>query len=220
MASITVHHLDHSRSSRILWLLEELEVDYELVTHRRTQQWRAPESLKKVHPLGKAPVVDVDGQILAESGAIVEHLAQHLGDGRLHVPADSEHHRDYRFFLHYAEGSVMTPLLVKLLMNKVRAAPVPFFVKPMLKSIAGKVDGSYTNGEITLHSGFLDQHLKDREWFVGERLSGADIQMSFPVVALLSRATDADLPHLQAWKERMEARPAFQRAIDKGGPMV
>ncbi len=219
MPSITVHHLDRSRSSRILWLLEELEVDYELVEHARGKDFRAPASLREVHPLGKAPAVVVDDTVLVESGAILEHLARTLGDGRLGVPTEDDAHQNYSFFLHYAEGSLMPPLLVKLLTGKVREAKLPFFIKPIARGVADKLDATYTNGEIDLHGAFLDQHLQDRTWFAADRLTAADIQMSYPVYALISRG-GADRPNLKAWMDRVTARPAFQRAVQKGGPLI
>lgn len=217
--SLTVHHLTKSRSHRVLLLLEELEEDYEMVVHERNAAGRAPDSLKAVHPLGKAPVVDHDGTVLAESGAILEHLAESLADGRLAVPRDDADYAEYRFFLHYAEGSVMLPLLVKLLTNRVRTAKLPFFVKPIAKGVVGKIDERYTDGEIDLHAGFLDAHFAEREWTCAGRLTAADMQLSFPAYALVERG-QVEAPNLRRWLERMKALPAWQRAVDKGGPVL
>lgn len=218
MPDITVHHLETSRSTRILWFLEELEVDYEIVRHQRDDKGRATASLEQVHPLGKAPAVVLDSQVLVESGAILETVAERLGEGRLGVDRDHEDFQQYRFFLHYAEGSVMTPLLVKLLMNRVRAAPVPFFVRPIARGIADKLDEAYTTGELKRHAAFLDSALEGREWFCAGRPTAADIQLAYPIFALIQRG-GADQPRLKAWVERVQARPAWQRALDKGGPL-
>lgn len=218
MSEIIVHHLETSRSTRILWMLEELEVPYEIVTHPRVKG-RATDSLKAVHPLGKSPAVILDGQVLVESGAIIETIAERLGEGRLGVSRDDAAFQDYRFYLHYAEGSVMTPLLVKLLMNKVRTAPLPFFIKPIAKGIVGKIDGNYTDGEITLHADFLEQALGTDDWFVNNTFSAADIQLCYPIFALVERG-GVSKPGLAAWCARVSARPAWKRALDKGGPLL
>lgn len=215
--SLTVHHLEYSRSTRILWLLEELGLDYELRTYARNDKtYRAPPELADVHPLGRAPLVTDGELVLAESGAILEHFVEKTG--RL-GPETPEERARYRFFLHYAEGSVMPPLLVRLLMSKTKSAPVPFFVKPLVRSIATKVEAAYSDGEIERHFSFLDAELADRTWLVGERLTAADIQMLYPLAAGLSRGA-GHRPNIEAWLERVAARPAYQRALEKGGPLV
>lgn len=215
--SLTVHHLEYSRSTRILWLLEELGLDYKITRYQRDPRtFRAPPELAAVHPLGRAPVVTDGGLVLAESGAIVEHFVEKTG--RLGPETEAERVR-YRFFLHYAEGSVMPPLLIRLLMSKVKTARLPFFVKPIAKAVATKVEESYSDGEIERHFSFLDQELSAREWLVGDRLTAADVQMLYPLEAGLSRGA-GDRPHIRAWLDRVRARPAYQRAIEKGGPLV
>ena len=211
--SIVVHHLEASRSFRVLWLLEELGLDYTLTAYARDPAtMRAPAALKQVFPLGRAPVVAVDGHVLAESGAILEYFVER--EGQL-GPDTADEKREYRFFMHYAEGSVMPPLLVKLITGKLRTG-VPFFLKPLTSAVANQIDGSYTDPEIANHFGFVEQVLGERSHFAGERFTAADIQMLYAVNAGLSRGA-AGRPHCQAWLERMQARPAYARAVEKGG---
>ncbi|MEZ4234579.1 MAG: glutathione S-transferase [Myxococcota bacterium] len=217
MPQITVHHLDDSRSHRVLWLLEELEVPYELVVHRRDPKtMRAPPALLAVHPLGKAPVVVVDGVVLAESGAILETLTEDLGP-QLRPEPGTEAFRKYRYYLHYAEGSLGTPLLVALLMLRVRSAPVPFFIRPIARRIADNLDALYTNPEIERHFAFLEGELQS-DFLCGDALTAADIQLSFGVEAAAARGLVGDRPRLRAWLDRLHARPAYRRAVERGGP--
>lgn len=215
--SITVHHLEFSRSTRILWLLEELGLPYEVQRYARNPKtFRAPPELARVHPLGRAPVVADGDLVLAESGAIVEYFVDKTGDLG---PDTAEERLRYRFFLHYAEGSVMPPLLVRLLMSKVREAKLPFFIKPIARQIATKVEENYSDGEIERHFTFLDAELSQRPWLAGDRFTGADVQMLYPIEAGLSRGA-GERPHVQAWLDRVQGRPAYQRAIEAGGPLV
>jgi glutathione S-transferase len=216
---ITVHHLERSRSHRILWLLEELELPYEIVEYRRDPKTLkgAPE-LAKVHPLGKSPVVTVDGNTLAESGAIIEYLVERHGGGRLAPKPGTPEHLKYRYFLHYAEGSLMAPLLVAFLCGRVKAAPLPFFVKPIARKIADGVGEQYVEPNLRAHVAFLEQSLADSTWFAGPDLTGADVQMSYPVEGLLTRAGDLAGPRVRAFIERIHERPAYKRAIERGGP--
>lgn len=215
--TITVHHLERSRSTRILWTLEELGLSYELKVYRRNPEtMRAPPELAKVHPLGRAPVITIGEQVLAESGAIIEHLVE----GTALRPTDPGALAQYRFWLHYAEGSLMPPLLVRLILNRLRAAPLPFFIKPIAKTIAGKIDESYSTPAIQQHFDFIQDHLSRNAWFAGEAFSAADIQMSYPIEAGLPRAgLTSDTSAITAWLERVRARPAYQRAIERGGPV-
>jgi glutathione S-transferase len=220
MPDVVVHHLERSRSHRVLWLLEELGVEYRMKVYQRDPKtMRAPPELARIHPLGKAPVVTVDGDVLAESGAIVDELVDRFGNGRLRPEPGTDAFRRYRFWLHYAEGSFSPPLLVKLLCSKVRTAPVPFFVKPIAKEIAGKVDDNFTNPELVKHFAFIEAELAKSKWFAGDELSAADVQMSFPMEASMMRAT-GERPRMQAWLDAVRARPAYQRAIEKGGPVA
>lgn len=222
MPSVTVHHLERSRSHRVLWLLEELGVPYAIETYLRDPEtMRAPPSLKEVHPLGKSPVVAIDGTIYAESGAILEHLVERFGEGRLRPAPDSDDHRRYRFFLHYAEGSVMPPLLVRLITDKVKGAKLPFFVKPIAKGIVAKIEESYTGPEIAGHLRFLEAELADRAFFAGDAFTAADVQMSYPIEAARERGgLGPSSPNLMAWLARIHERPAYQRAIERGGPPI
>ncbi len=215
MTDLIVHHLDHSRSQRLLWLLEELGLDYELRVYQRNRGSRAPDTLKQIHPLGKSPVLQHGDVVLAESGAIVEHVLDALAGGRLRPEPGTAAHRDYRFWLHFAEGSMMSPLLVKLLFDRLRKA-----VPVLGRVIANKVDEAFTLGEIHAHLAHVERTLEDREWLAGE-LSGADVMMSYPVLAALSRGGDTDrYARVKAYVARIEARPAWQRALAKGGPVL
>ncbi|MEM6992387.1 MAG: glutathione S-transferase [Myxococcota bacterium] len=220
MSEIVVHHLEKSRSHRVLWLLEELGVEYELKLHRRHPETiRAPAALRDIHPLGKAPVVVIDGEVFAESGAIIEHCAETLGDGSLRPPPGSPAARQYRYWMHYAEGSLMPPLLVRLIFDRVAAAPLPFFIKPIAKGVVAKVEKGYTGPELALHMEFLDDHLGRHDFFAGDEFSAADIQMSYPVESALARARVAKpTPHIAAWAKRVQGRPGYARATERGGP--
>lgn len=218
--TVTVHHLKRSRSHRVLWMLEELETPYTLESYdRNPKTQRAPDALRRIHPLGRAPVVELDGTVLAESGAILDTLAERFGPA-LAPRGDSEEARLYRFFLHYAEGSLMPPLLVRLLTTRIRSAPVPFFIKPIAKGIAAKVDDAYTDPEIANHLSFVNGELGARDFVAGERLTAADVQMSYPLEAAESRAGFSEFPHIASYLDRLRARPAYQRALDKGGPVT
>jgi glutathione S-transferase len=217
---ITVHHLNNSRSQRILWLLEELGVDYTIVHHQRDPKTMlAPASLKAVHPLGKSPVI-VDGRnTLAESGAIIEYLADTYGKelGLAPEPGTSERLR-YSYWLHYAEGSAMPPLLMSLIFSKIKTAPMPFFIRPIAKAIADKAMSGYVGPQVKLHLDYMNAELGSRPWFAGRKFSAADIQMSFPIEAASGRADMDQYPHLAAFLKKIHARGAYQRALEKGGP--
>ncbi|MFC5436462.1 glutathione S-transferase family protein [Rhodanobacter umsongensis] len=216
---ITVHHLNNSRSQRILWLLEELDVPYQVKRYQRDSgTLLAPVELRAVHPLGKSPVITDGGLTLAESGAIVEYLADRYGAGRL-IPAHGTPERlRCNYWLHYAEGSAMPPLLLKLVFRRVETAPMPFFVKPVAKGIARKVQQTFVDPQLQLHLAYLEGELGKSEWFVGDSFSAADIQLSFPLEAFAARGgLDAGFPRLSAFLQRIHARPAYQRALQRGG---
>jgi len=217
---ITVHHLNNSRSQRVLWLLEELELPYEIVYYQRDPKTMlAPPSLRAVHPLGKSPVVTTDGLVLAESGAILESLIERHGKGRMAPAAGTPEALRYRYWMHYAEGSAMPPLLLKLIFDQIEKAKMPFFARPIAKGIASKAKAAFIMPNITNHLNFLEGELGKSEWFAGADFTGADIQMSFPVEAALARGgLDAKRPKLMAYLERIHARPAYQRALERGGP--
>ena len=220
---ITVHHLNNSRSQRVLWLLEELGQPYEIVRYERDPATMlAPASLKAVHPLGKSPVVVTDeGVVLAASGATPETLPELSGHGRLAPPAGTPGAVRYRYWLHYAEGSAMPPLLLKLIFDRIEKSPVPFFVKPIVKGIAGKTKAAFIAPQLKTHLDFMEGELGKSLWFAGEEFSAADIQMSFAVEAARARAgLDDSRPKLMAFLERIHARPAYRRALERGGPFA
>ena len=217
---ITVHHLENSRSQRVLWLLEELGLAYEVKRYARDPKTMlAPPELAAVHPLGKSPVI-TDGKVtVAESGAIVEYLLDTYGQGRLRPLPGTAEGRQFTYWLHFAEGSAMPPLLMKLVFDKVRTAPVPFFIKPVVKAIADKVTKSFIAPNLQRQFDFMEAELAKRPWFAGAKFSAADIQMSFPIEAAAARAgLDASRPRLMDWLKRIHARPAYQRALEVGGP--
>ncbi len=218
--SLVVHHLNDSRSQRVLWLLEELGVPYEIVRYQRDPQTMlAPESLRRVHPLGKSPVVTDGDLVLAESGAIVEYLADRYGDHRLAPQPGTPERLRYTYWLHYAEGSAMPPLLLKLVFQRVASAKAPFFIKPVAKAIARKVNRTFIDPQLKLHLDYMEGDLAKNLWFTGAEFSAADIQMSFPVEAASMRCgLGADRPRLRAWLDRTHARPAYRRALERGGP--
>ena len=214
--SIIVHHLNLSRSFRVLWLLHELELDFSIQRWQRDASFRAPTEAQQIHPLGRFPLVEVDGLVLAESGAILEYFADREGRLRPREPAALV---DYRFFLHYAEGSAMPPLLVQLITRGIESAPLPFFIKPIASRIARGVDDKYTHEALAVHFGFVESTLAERPYFAGDTFTCADIQMIYPVEACLERVK-GDFPHMQRWRELMRSRPAFERAHAEGGPAV
>lgn len=217
---IIVHHLNNSRSQRVLWLLEELQLPYEIRCYERDPRTMlAPPELRAVHPLGKSPVISDGVLTLAESGAILEYLADRYGPGRLApLPATPER-TQYSYWMHYAEGSLMPLLLLKLIFDRVESAPMPFFVKPVARGIADKVRKAFVLPNLRTHLDFLEQELRGREWFAGPAFSAADVQMSFPLEAARARGgLDAQRPRLMAWLERVHARPAYQQALQRGGP--
>ena len=214
---IVVHHLNNSRSQRILWMLEELALEYKIEKYQRDAKTNlAPKTLKLIHPLGKSPVI-TDGEItVAESAAIIEYLVSTYADGKMCPDLGTEAHRQYIYWLHFAEGSLMPPIVAKLVFDKVRANAKPFFVKMIANKIADKVMGAYFGPNIQANMEFIEHHLAHNEWFAGEQLSGADIQMSFPLEASASRGIQ-QYPNITAYVQRIHARPAYQRALKKGG---
>lgn len=216
---ITVHHLNNSRSQRILWLMEELGLEYGIKRYERDKTTsRAPASLRKVHPLGKSPVITEGDLTIAESGAIVEYLIERHGNGRLVPAAGTPDRRRYTYWLHFAEGTAMTPLLMKLVFNRVETGPMPFFVRPIAKKISATVKKSYINPEIKSQLDYMETEIAKTGWFAGSDLSAADIQMSFPLEAAASRGgLGVDYPKLTDFLDRIHARPAYQRALARGG---
>ena len=225
---LTLHHLETSRSHRILWLLEELGVPYALRRYQRDPLTRlAPPELKHLHPLGKSPV-STDGElVVAESGAILEYLAECYG---AQAPAELAHlepargtpaHRQCRFWMHYAEGSLMNWLVMQLVFGSIPRQPMPFFVRPVARALCAGVQQKLIQPNVQAALAFMENHLAQHRWFAGEHLSLADFQMSFAVEAALARGAAASAwPHLQAYLQRIQARPAYQRALEKGGPVL
>jgi len=218
---ITVHHLNNSRSQRILWLLEELGLPYEIKRYQRDPKTMlAPPELLKVHPLGKSPVI-TDGDItVAESGAIVEYLVDTYGaQSGLRPARGTADDRRCTYWLHFAEGSAMPPLLMKLIFMRIKSTPMPFFVKPIARGIADKVLSTFVDPNLARQMAFMEDELAPGPWFLGEAFSVADIQMSFPIEAANQRAglSEAKTPRLLAWLRRAHARPAYQRALERGG---
>ncbi|MDR6938035.1 glutathione S-transferase [Luteibacter sp. 3190] len=216
---IVVHHLNNSRSQRVLWLLEELGLPYEIVRYERDPKTMlAPKALRDVHPLGKSPVL-VDGDVtVAESGAIVEYLVDRYGEGRLRPAPGTPEALRYRYFLHYAEGSAMPQLLLKLVFSRMETAPVPFFAKPIARMLARGAQKTFVDPQLKLHLDYLESQLADTDYFAGDTLTAADIQMSFPLEAAASRAgLDASRPRLKAFLARIHARPAYRAALERGG---
>ena len=216
---ITVHHLNNSRSQRILWMLEELGVPYEIQRYERDPKTMlAPASLKKIHPLGKSPVITDGDLVVAESGAIIEYLAHTYGKDTMLPEGGGQAWLDYTYWLHYAEGSLMPPLVMRLVFEKVKTSPMPFFIKPVAKSITDKTNEIFIGPMIKTHLDFVEFHLAKNTWFLGDNLSAADIQMSFPLEASVARGLVGKArPHITEWVKRVHARPAYQSALEKGG---
>jgi glutathione S-transferase len=215
---LTVHHLNNSRSQRVLWLLEELDVPYEIVRYQRLPDMRAPPALRAIHPLGKSPVVTDNGNTVAESGAIVEYLIDTYGQGRL-IPAPNTPARlRYSYWLHYAEGSAMPPLLLKLLFT-VMPKRAPALLRPIVRKVSTQVLTALVNPQLKQHMAFWESELSKTQWFAGDEFTAADIQMSFPLEAAAARAgLEQGHPKAMAFLDRIQARPAYQRALEKGGP--
>lgn len=202
---ITVHHLNESRSQRILWLLEELKIPYEIQFYFRDQHTKmAPPELQRVHPLGKSPVITDDGRVIAESGAIIDYIVRHYGRGRLCPDAESSDYDEYVHWLHYAEGSASLPFVILPIANSFGKMATP---------LHRRVDH-----ELALNLGYINQRLEGREYLLGDVLTAADVQMSF-VGELAVNFTDVStIPNLAAWVARFQARPAYRTAIERGGP--
>ena len=225
---ITVHHLETSRSQRVLWLLEELGLPYEIKRYQRDPKTRlAPPELKAVHPLGKSPVITDGDETIAESGAILEYVveryaAQAQGElAELQSATGSKAYRQSRFWMHYAEGSLMNWLVMKLVFMTIPKQPMPFFVRPIARALCGTVQAKLIDPNLATALAFMEEHLGRNTWFAGDAISIADFQMSFAVEAALARSDNtAQYVNLAAYKNRMVTRPAYQRGIAKGGPVV
>ena len=216
---ITVHHLADSRSQRVLWLLEELELDYEVVRYERDRAtYLAPASLKRVHPLGKSPVITDDTNVVAETGHIVDYVVRCHGLGRLAPEIGTPEYERYQYWLHYAEGSLMPPLLLQLVFDSVETR-APLLAKPVAKAIAGQVKKQFIRPQQALHFDYLESCLAAHPWFVGDSFTAADVMLSFPVEAAAARGVlrNDRHPQLLAFVDRIHARPAYKQALSRGG---
>jgi glutathione S-transferase len=216
---ITVHHLNNSRSQRVLWLLEELDLEYRIVRYQRDPKTLlAPAELRAVHPLGKSPVISDGDATIAESGAIIEYLIGRYGNDRLIPPVATPQRLRYTYWLHYAEGSAMSPLLLSLIFRRMPKAPMPFFARPIVRSLSERVQSSYVDPQLKLHFDYMESELAGSIWFAGDEFSAADIQMSFPIESGQARGLVGEArPKLAAFLGRIHARPAYQRALEQGG---
>ena len=201
-------------------MLEELELPYEVKRYARDPKTMlAPAALRAIHPLGKSPVITDEGLALAESGAIIEYLVERYGTGRLVPPAGSPQRLRYTYWLHYAEGSAMPPLLLKLVFTQVPRAPMPALIRPIVRRIADGVRTKFVEPQIKLHLDYLEGELGKTKWFAGDDFTAADIQMSFPAEGAASRGgLDASRPRLWEFLARIHERPAYRRALERGGP--
>lgn len=219
---IKVHHLENSRSQRVVWLLEELGVDYEIIVYPRDPETMlAPDSLKRIHPLGKSPMISDEGRggrVVAESGAIIEYLLDHHDSHeRLRPPADSDAHERYRFWLHHAEGTAMPPLVMRLVFSQLSKKPVPALARPLGRLFAHGVEQQYLGPEIRRLRDFWEGELQSGPWFTGETFSAVDIQMSFPVLVLDRQGALKGCPRLTAFLEACRAREAYRRTVERVG---
>lgn len=216
---ITVHHLNNSRSQRVLWLLEELGVPYEVKHYQRGPDMRAPAELRQVHPLGKSPVISDGDVVVAETGAIVEYLLEKYGQGRLVPPAGTHAKRRFTYWLHYAEGSAMPLLLLKLIFGRMPKG-APAVMRPLVNVIASKALRTLVDPQLKQHLRYwCDELNANGGWFAGGEFTAADIMMSFPAEAAAARAgmDDSHAP-LRDFLARIHARPAYNRALETGGP--
>jgi len=216
---IVVHHLNNSRSQRLLWLLEELGLEYEIKRYQRDPKTMlAPASLREVHPLGKSPVITDGDATLAESGAIMEYLIERYGEGRLIPPAGTSERLRYTYWMHFAEGSAMPPLVMKLIFDRMEKGPMPFFVRPVARGIAGRVKKGFIQPNINRQLDFMEGELSKSAWFAGGEFTAADIQMSFPLEAAAMRGgLDASRPKLMEFLGRIHAREPYRAALERGG---
>lgn len=215
---ITVHHLNNSRSQRVLWLLEELGALYEVKRYERDKTTMlAPKELKAIHPLGKSPVITDQGRTIAETGAIIEYVLEKYGRGKLIPPPGSDDRLRFTYWLHYAEGSAMTPLLLKLVFTRL-PENAPGLLRGLVKSISTKANERLADPQVRTHIDYWDNELSKSEWFAGNEFTAADIMMSFPLEAAAARADAKSRPMVKAFLDRIHARPAYQAALKKGGP--
>lgn len=214
---LTIHHLNNSRSQRLLWLLEELNVEYKLEKYQRdAKTGLAPVELKAVHPLGRSPVLTTENVSLAESGAIVEYVVRHYGNGAFAVPEEESSYQQFLFWLHFAEGSLMPPRVAMLVFSKAKQK-VPALLRPLAKKILDGIMDAYYKPNLIQSLKFTESHLQNHAWFAGTEPTGADVQMLFPLETLVAMGQADDYPAIKAWVKKIHDRPAYQRALEKGG---
>lgn len=219
---ITLHHLENSRSFRIAWLLEELNLEYKIKEYKRDRlTMLAPKELKNIHPIGKAPIITDDNGAFSESAAIIEYLLdQYNGDQLIPNRENALAFRQYRFFMHYAEGSVMPILVMALVFNKIEKTKVPFFIKPIINSLVKMVRSTYINPTITTHFQYIESILKENKWLTGDQFTAADIHMSFPILAAACRQKEvSSRPNIKRFIKQIEERPAYKKAVEKTGKL-
>jgi glutathione S-transferase len=215
---IVLHHLERSRSHRIAWMLEELGLEYELRRYARDRATMlAPESLRAVHPLGKSPVITDEGAAIAESGAILEYLVDRYGEARFKPPAGSPERLRYTYWMHFAEGSAMPYLVMSLVFDRITRAPMPFFARPIARAIVQRVRSGFLAPNLERVLDHVEQELEGRTWLCGDAFTAADVQMSFPLEAAQARWPAGARPLITAYLARMKARPAYGRAVERGG---
>ena len=215
---IIVHHLENSRSQRVLWLLEELGVPYQIRRYERDKTTNlAPPELKAVHPLGKSPVIEDNGDVVAETGAIVEYLIETYGNGQFKPAQGTSEKRQYTYWMHFAEGSLMTQLILNLFFTRITEGKMPFFARPIVQKVSDKVTKGYIGPNIKAQLDFIETSLSQSDWFAGNEISGADFMMSFGLEGLNSRGRLQAYPHTKAFVEKVQARPAYRKALEKGG---
>lgn len=216
---LTLHHLNNSRSQRVLWLLEELGVEYNIEFYERDKTTNlAPDALTKVHPLGRSPVLSTPDGNIAESGAIVEYLVKNHGNEIFVTPQDGEALQQYWFWMHFAEGSLMPPLVANLVLEKARQkGSKPFFIKPITNKLIDGILNAYYGPNLAKSLQYVESYLSRNTWFAGDAPTGADVQMIFPLESLVASGRAKDLKAIQEFVARVHARPAYQAALEKGG---
>ena len=216
---LTLHHLNNSRSQRILWLLEELGVDYNIEHYQRDSTTNlAPDSLRAVHPLGRSPVLTTPEGAIAESGAIVEYLVRKHGQTHFTSPESGENLQQYLFWLHFAEGSLMPPLVARLVLEKARQkGSKPFFIKPITNKLIDGILNAYYGPNLAQSLRYVESYLAHHTWFASEQQTGADVQMIFPLESLVASGNAKDFPAIREYVKRVHARPAYKQALEKGG---
>lgn len=215
---ITLHHLNNSRSQRIIWLLEELGLDYQIKTYQRDAKTSlAPKALEQIHPLGKSPVITHNDEVIAESGLIIEYLVS-LTDNHFEPASTDADYWQNKYWLHYSEGSLMPLIVMALLFEKMRTAPMPFFIKPIARTLANKVEAAYSGPNLINNLNYIEKHLASHQWFCGDAIRSADFQMIFPLEAALVRATADGYPNIKRYVKQVHALKTYQTALQKGGP--